>query len=75
MAGKGKKSGERSDQDRRVVRVSLTRQGRRLIQRVFPAHASRIADLMGALTADEQEQLARLCKKLGLAAQQTRTTK
>lgn len=66
---------ERSDQDRRVVRVSLTPQGRRLIQRVFPAHASRIADLMGALTADEQEQLARLCKKLGLAAQQTRTTK
>ncbi|HEU5058053.1 MAG TPA: MarR family transcriptional regulator [Kofleriaceae bacterium] len=64
---------ERSDEDRRVVRVSLTPQGRRLIQRVFPGHARRVADLMGALTADEQEQLGRLCKKLGLAAQAART--
>ena len=64
---------ERSDQDRRVVRISLTAQGRRLIQRVFPGHARRVADLMGALTADEQDQLGRLCKKLGLAAQATRS--
>lgn len=59
---------QRSAQDRRVVRVSLTAQGRRLIQRIFPPHARRIADLMGALTAEEQDQLGRLCKKLGLAA-------
>jgi len=66
---------ERSDRDRRVVTVSLTAQGRRLIQRVFPAHAGRVADLMSALNSDEQEQLGRLCKKLGLAAQKTRSMK
>jgi MarR family transcriptional regulator, 2-MHQ and catechol-resistance regulon repressor len=66
---------ERSDQDRRVVRISLTPQGRRLIQRVFPPHARRVADLMSALGPDEQEQLGRLCKKLGLAAQETRSMK
>ena len=64
---------ERSQEDRRVVRISLSPQGRRLIQRVFPGHARRVADLMGALTADEQDQLGRLCKKLGLAAQATRS--
>ncbi len=66
---------ERSDQDRRVVHISLTAQGRRLIQRVFPAHARRVADLMGALASDEQDELGKLCKKLGLAARQTRSTK
>jgi len=66
---------ERSDRDRRVVTVSLTAQGRRLIQRVFPGHARRVADLMSALNSDEQEQLGRLCKKLGLAAQKIRSMK
>jgi MarR family transcriptional regulator, 2-MHQ and catechol-resistance regulon repressor len=66
---------ERSREDRRVVRVSLTAQGRRLIQRVFPAHARRIADLMGALASDEQDQLGKLCKKLGLAARKDRSMK
>jgi len=66
---------ERSERDRRVVTVSLTAQGRRLIQRVFPGHARRVADLMSALNSDEQEQLGRLCKKLGLAAQKIRSMK
>jgi MarR family 2-MHQ and catechol resistance regulon transcriptional repressor len=66
---------ERSELDRRVVTVSLTAQGRRLIQRIFPGHARRVADLMSALGPDEQEQLGRLCKKLGLAAQKTRSTR
>jgi MarR family transcriptional regulator, 2-MHQ and catechol-resistance regulon repressor len=66
---------ERSAEDRRVVQVSLTTQGRRLIQRVFPGHARRVADLMAALSADEQEQLGRLCKKLGLAAQAARSNR
>ncbi len=64
---------ERSERDRRVVRISLTAQGRRLIQKVFPGHARRVADLLGALGAEEQEQLGRLCKKLGLAAQAARS--
>jgi MarR family 2-MHQ and catechol resistance regulon transcriptional repressor len=58
---------ERSPEDRRVVVVSLTPEGRRVIERVFPAHAAHVAALMGALTADEQETLGALCKKLGLS--------
>jgi MarR family 2-MHQ and catechol resistance regulon transcriptional repressor len=60
-------SRERSPEDRRVVLVSLTPEGQRVIEKVFPAHAAHIAALMGALTAEEQEQLGALCKKLGLS--------
>lgn len=56
---------ERTAEDRRVVIVSLSREGRRLIERIFPTHARRIAELFGALSAAEQETLGRLCKKLG----------
>ena len=56
---------ERTAEDKRVVIVSLTREGRRFIERIFPNHARRIAELFGALTASEQETLGRLCKKLG----------
>ena len=58
---------ERSAEDRRVVVVSLTPEGRRVIERVFPAHAAHVTALMGALTAEEQETLGELCKKLGLS--------
>jgi MarR family 2-MHQ and catechol resistance regulon transcriptional repressor len=58
---------ERSPEDRRVVVVSLTREGRRVIEKAFPAHAARIAELMGALSAEEQQVLGQLCKKLGLS--------
>lgn len=58
---------ERSPEDRRVVVVSLTPEGRRVIERVFPAHAAHVAALMGALSAEEQETLGALCKKLGLS--------
>ena len=54
----------RSD-DRRVVDVSLTDQGRKLIAGLFPAHAQRITNLFSALTAKQQDQLADLCRTLG----------
>lgn len=59
---------ERSTEDRRRVEVSLTPEGRDLIEDVFPRHAGRIADLMGALEPEEQEQLGGLCRKLGRRA-------
>jgi MarR family 2-MHQ and catechol resistance regulon transcriptional repressor len=57
----------RSTEDRRVVVVRLSREGQRLIEKVFPAQAAHIAALLGALSAEEQEQLGALCKKLGLS--------
>lgn len=56
--------------DRRAVRVELTDEGRRFIQSIFPSHVARIVDVLGALSAREQEELGRLCRKLGLAAAQ-----
>ncbi|GAB4371618.1 MAG: MarR family transcriptional regulator [Acidobacteriota bacterium] len=59
---------ERDAADRRCMRVELTEAGRRLIARIFPEHAARLADAFSALTAAEQRELARLCRKLGRAA-------
>jgi MarR family transcriptional regulator, 2-MHQ and catechol-resistance regulon repressor len=59
---------QRTEEDKRFVRVALTSKGRRLIEQIFPAHASTITRLLGALTEQEQEQLRRLCRKLGTAA-------
>ena len=57
---------ERSAEDRRVVRVSLTTEGEKVIREVFPGHAARVTECFSPLTAPEQEQLGALCKKLGL---------
>jgi MarR family transcriptional regulator, 2-MHQ and catechol-resistance regulon repressor len=59
---------ERSIDDRRWVRVHLTADGGSLIERIFPGHAAAIAGEFSVLAPSEQEELARLCRKLGLAA-------
>lgn len=58
----------RADEDRRLVRVDLTGEGRALIERLFPRHARDIAGAMGALDGGELRQLGGLLRKLGLAA-------
>jgi MarR family 2-MHQ and catechol resistance regulon transcriptional repressor len=55
----------RNREDRRVVTVALTTAGRRLIEKVFPVHARAVAQAMATLTVAEQEELGRLCRKLG----------
>ena len=52
--------------DRRCNLVRLTSAGRALMKRVFPKQARFITEVMGKLSQSEQEELARLCKKLGL---------
>jgi MarR family 2-MHQ and catechol resistance regulon transcriptional repressor len=61
----------RDGKDRRFVTVRLTDAGRALIEGVFPSHMARIVELMKALSADEQEALGRLCKRLGIAVSET----
>lgn len=56
---------DRQKQDRRMVVVSLTPAGRRLIARIFPRHAAAITAEMSRLSPDEQETLRALCRKLG----------
>jgi MarR family transcriptional regulator, 2-MHQ and catechol-resistance regulon repressor len=56
---------ERQENDRRMVMVHLTRQGRKLIEDVFPEHARAINKEMSVLEPQEQESLRRICRKLG----------
>ena len=57
---------ERSQEDRRLVIVSLTSSGRKLIADYFPRHVKEIEQEMSALTAVEQDKLGELARKLGL---------
>lgn len=56
---------ERQTEDRRTIVIHLTPKGLRLIKRVFPRHAKMILKEMGQLEPNEQEDLRRLCRKLG----------
>ena len=59
----------RSQQDRRLVTIHLTREGKELMDRVFPQVEASISDKMSVLTPEELHTLARLCRKLGLFEQ------
>lgn len=54
-----------SPRDRRRRIVHLTGRARREVERVLPRHVERIAEVMSGLTSEEQDQLAKLCRKLG----------
>lgn len=56
----------RCPEDRRAFTVHLTPAGRDLITNIFPGHASRVAEHFSVLSVQEQQELGRLCKKLGL---------
>jgi MarR family 2-MHQ and catechol resistance regulon transcriptional repressor len=54
-----------SKADRRVRVVDLTPKGRRLINRIFAAHAKNMEDVAGVLTDAERVELVEALKKLG----------
>jgi MarR family 2-MHQ and catechol resistance regulon transcriptional repressor len=56
---------ERDPRDRRVQIVQLTAKGSELIARAFPRHVDRVTKAFGTLTATEQRELGRICRKLG----------
>jgi len=62
---RGLVSRRRTPTDRRQNTVSLTEAGEQLIGDLFPRHAQNMVEMLAALDPDEQEQLGRLCKKLG----------
>lgn len=56
----------RDQEDRRFVTVHLTETGRSLVRRIFPRHVSIVVRAFSCLTLEEQAQLERLCRKVGL---------
>ncbi len=59
-------SRSRLESDRRYVSVDLTDKGRELIEEVLPGHVDKIVDIFGVLSDEEQVELARLSKRVGL---------
>lgn len=55
-------SREHCPQDRRSIKVSLTRQGEKLIDTVYPAHFALLSDLLAPMTTSDKRQLAALLK-------------
>lgn len=68
LENQGLISRERDPDDNRYMQVHITDAGTRILQRCFAPHVQGIVEEMGILTADEQVELARLCRKLGLRA-------
>lgn len=59
----------RNSDDRRYLTIHLTDDGSRLIAAVFADVRSAIVAELSILSADEQQQLGALCRKLGLRAE------
>ena len=59
-----------SKDDRRATVVRLTPKGKKLFDQIFPQHAEHITKLASVLTEEEQQELSRLLKKLGLTLQE-----
>jgi MarR family 2-MHQ and catechol resistance regulon transcriptional repressor len=57
----------RGERDRRVFFVDLTLQGKRQVENILPKQVSRIKNEMSTLSKGEQNELQRLCKKLGIS--------
>jgi MarR family 2-MHQ and catechol resistance regulon transcriptional repressor len=55
----------RDSTDRRLVTVSLTVKGRKVIAALFPEHARIVAREMATLSPAQQDQLGTLCRTLG----------
>ncbi len=58
---------ERQDDDRRLIRVHLTPAGQRQIAKVLPKHVDAIVAAFSPLTARDQEELRRICRKFGMS--------
>ena len=52
--------------DRRAYQIILTEKGEQIIKKRFPNHVKSIVEAFSILNKEEQVELGRLCKKLGL---------
>ena len=66
LESRGLVARRKSGGDRRSYLVHLTAKGEKLIRAAFPLVLGRIVAELGSLDAAEQDELHRLCKKVGL---------
>jgi DNA-binding MarR family transcriptional regulator len=65
LEGRGWVDRQRSDEDRRVVRVGLTAEGQTMLGRAHEYMVARISEAMATLSAEERERLAAGLEILG----------
>ena len=58
---------QRREDDRRCVDVHLTQTGHDLMASILPTHVAGVVTTLSSLSGEEQQQLAALCRKVGLA--------
>jgi MarR family transcriptional regulator, 2-MHQ and catechol-resistance regulon repressor len=56
----------RQEDDRRFITVSLTENGKSLIEKILPDHLKEVFRIMNVLTDKEKNDLYKICKKLGM---------
>lgn len=56
---------QRSAEDRRIIFVHLTDHGQDIVKEILPGHIAAIVEELSCLSNSEQDELGRLCKKLG----------
>ena len=61
---------ERGELDRRHYIIHLTTSGKEFIRKVFPEHLNSIVKELSILNEEEQRQLQRMCKEIGLKEEQ-----
>lgn len=59
-----------SPEDRRITFASITEEGKRFMDEIFPQHQETIARIMGGLPLEEKEVLLTHLKKLGFHAKE-----
>jgi MarR family 2-MHQ and catechol resistance regulon transcriptional repressor len=55
-------------EDRRVIHLTITKDGRKLMEEIFPQHELIIHELFGDLTNEEKELIINILKKVGQKA-------
>lgn len=57
---------ERGALDRRHYIIHLTSEGKEFIKKIFPEHVNSIVKELGVLSEEEQCNLQKMCKKIGM---------
>ncbi len=56
----------RSEEDRRYFIINLTREGKDLIEKVFPTYVEQLTEKMSPLSDEDLQNLGQICKTVGL---------